>query len=348
MIPIGANAENVVDFIAKLERKMDICRVYLQTQDWNPNDARVKEALAAHARGERVIVTMKVGSVANAINGSEDARQARILNGFKTAGLGDLVWGVLHEPEDNVQNGEFTAAQWRAMQAHMLPLANAILHPSGGQTISILMSWTANPSSGRNPQDYRIPEADIQGWDIYERAGQSVGTGVVWATKDPSSMSLDALWGPCLDLSRAWGKPTMVPEFGVLRRQSDTAGAERGAYFSRLAAWPRITEAKAIVYYEVGPPRYNYAFRTEQAGCDGFNAIGKAGGVITPPETDAQKIARLTTELATITALYNTTKTERDALNDQLVQAHTDLSTVAGERDAMQFRITKAVADLTS
>lgn len=336
MIPIGVNAENVIDFIAKMGRPMDLSRVYMQTQDWNTGDARIKEALAAHARGERVIVTMKVNSVPNAINGSDDARQARILNGFKQAGLSDLIWGVFHEPEDDVEKGAFTDDQWRAMQAHMLPLANTILHPTGGKTISILMSWTANPSSGRNPADFRVPEADIQGWDIYEKAGQSVSSGVVWATKDPSTMPLDALWGRCLDLSAAWGKPTLVPEFGVLRRQADTLGVEREAYFQKLADWPRIAEVGGVVYYEVGPPRFNYAFRTEAAGCTGFKAIGAAGGVVTPPgdcdeceaalaaehaqvvqltSANTQLLADLNASkvaLATVTAELNTTRPKAD------------------------------------
>lgn len=347
MIPVGVNAENVIDFRARYG-PIQYCRVFLQTQNFSLNDARIKEALAAQARGEKVVITMKVSSVPNS-GAADDTRQASILNGLIAAGLRDFIWGVYHEPEDDVANGTFTAVQWRAMQNRMLPKAKAIIAGVGGRTAIILMSYTANSKSGRNIDDYKVDVADLVGFDIYEKAGSSSGDGTSWATKDPSTMPVDekdssgkqiGLWGMCIDVAHHWNKPWLAPEFGCLRRQTDTAGTERGAYFRKVAASPRIAEALAIVYYEVGPPRFNYAFRTEAAGISGFKTIGAAGTVI-PPVDPGDPCAGVKAQLAAAQVMITDLNSLLVVRTQERDEALTDLAEANAALDASNQLVTE-------
>lgn len=68
--------------------------------------------------------------------------------------LGKPVWLVAyHEPENDPQDG--TAAQWRDMQRRVRERMNA-LGTNNIAFMAVLMDWTWNPSSGRNPSDWWV------------------------------------------------------------------------------------------------------------------------------------------------------------------------------------------------
>ena len=108
----------------------------------------------------------------------------------------DIWWAYYHEPEDNVERGDFTAEQWRAAYRHIAALANEANNPRLLNTI-VLMCWTLDPASGRSISDY-FPGADVVetiGWDCYSEPSADQ------AYENPSE-----LYGPAIATSRESGR----------------------------------------------------------------------------------------------------------------------------------------------
>lgn len=85
---------------------------------------------------------------------------------------------VYHEPEDNITNNEFTAAQFRAFVTATTAVCREFKNCYSTPT---LMQWTLDSRSGRNIDDYLTgAEYDVLGWDIYPRSGTigDIGTGL--------------------------------------------------------------------------------------------------------------------------------------------------------------------------
>jgi hypothetical protein len=80
----------------------------------------------------------------------------------------DIYWVYYHEPEQEIRDGQFTAAEYRAALKHLAELAGAAGNPRLFAT-EILMQWTVDPRSGRNWRDYYPGDGvlDVLGWDIY-------------------------------------------------------------------------------------------------------------------------------------------------------------------------------------
>lgn len=97
---------------------------------------------------------------------------------------------VAHEPENDF---EFDlSSQWRAMNARVAEVA------SGGWLVgSTLMSWTFDPASGRNPDDWLFGGQKFLGIDHYP---QRVAGGT---------------WQTIVDYAEEHGLPLMLGEFGI-------------------------------------------------------------------------------------------------------------------------------------
>jgi hypothetical protein len=323
MPDIGANSTHTIELFQKMGEPADLCRVFIQTQSWNAGTNPCKAAVDASKRGETVVFSTKVSSVAGAISGSDDTRIKGLASGLVAAGVKNFLFGIYHEPEDNVEGGEFTAAQWRQMQARLLPMVKTLIAPAGGKTISILMAWTTNPKSGRNAEDYRVPEADVQGWDLYERGGATSGTPEgVYAKNDPSQASLDQ-WTWCLDAAKRWGKPSLMAEFGVMHRQSDPTGKEVAGYMDRVRAMPRINEVLGIIYFE--QDGYSYNIRDMADARAGFGRMND--DVVVPPEpSDCSEVEA---QLAAANAQLLTTTAALATANTALAKAQGQLTRIA-------------------
>jgi hypothetical protein len=58
-----------------------------------------------------------------------------------------VIFILWHEPEDNIKNGEFTLAEWKAANNHLGQLVHAAGRPELRTAICLLGAWTFNPSS---------------------------------------------------------------------------------------------------------------------------------------------------------------------------------------------------------
>lgn len=154
----------------------------------------------------------------------------------------DVFWCFYHEPENEIQDGLFTAADYKAAWRRIDGLADEARNARLSAT-TILMDWTLSPSSGRRWQDYYpgSPYVDVMAWDVY---GFDEAKSETMAAHDASR--------PGLEVARSQGKPYAVAELGVRDH------ANRPAMLRDIAKWMRNTaDARFVTYFDAyGWPEY--------------------------------------------------------------------------------------------
>lgn len=111
------------------------------------------------------MISIKDPGWAALANGTYDAAFDAFLR--KLDGYGKPVWLVVHhEPEGgggvNAPDDPGGAPAWRAMQSHVRARLTAV-HATHIAFMPVLMSYTWNPASARNPDDWWVPGI----WDAY-------------------------------------------------------------------------------------------------------------------------------------------------------------------------------------
>ena len=171
------------------------------------------------------------------ISGALDSRLSAWFAGAPTRR--DTYWVYFHEPEDDVERGQFTAAEFRAAWEHVAALAaregNERLHAT-----VVLMCYTLNPASGRDWHDY-VPRADVLevlAWDCYN-TGSDQG---VYA--DPAVL-LDPAVAASHDVGAGWG----VAELGAKLAPGDD-GSGRADWLAAVGAYAREHGAEFVTYFD--------------------------------------------------------------------------------------------------
>jgi hypothetical protein len=313
MTQLGVAQTHAVEFAAAAGVPVPWCRVFMQSQPWSP--AAYKPVLDAKARGQAVILSNKLPSgatMATVAAGTFDGFFSDVLAGLKAAGVGG-VYAFYHEPEDNVAAGEFTAADWRAAQARVGQLVKAAAVP-GLRFGTCLMSWTLDPASGRKPDDYYVPAADILLWDAYNQMDIKEPT-VPYCTKDPSTTTPAAVLGACVAYAKSKAKPTGLAEFGCPRQQVDTAGARRTAWLQAVAASGLIANFEMCCYFDLGivDGKAEWAIRAEPASMTAFKGFSAQAPVDPALAAALAKIAALQAQLDAAAAALAAMTSARDA-----------------------------------
>ena len=158
-------------------------------------------------------------------------------------------WSYIHEPEDNIARGEFTASRYRAAWRHVYQLSQAAhnhqLHPT-----LILMCWTLSPNSGRTFSDYYPGDfIKVLSWDCYNSA--SVATSY----KAPS-----AIFGRAVAKTRALGKGFGVAEFGSRLVPGDD-GSRRAMWLADVARYTAKHHARFVTYWDANIPAGSFKLR---------------------------------------------------------------------------------------
>ncbi|QSB15880.1 hypothetical protein JQS43_05985 [Natronosporangium hydrolyticum] len=172
---------------------------------------------AADHAGRTVNVSFKADPE-EVLAGEHDAALARWFASLPTDR--DIYWTYHHEPENNIEAGDFTADQYRAAWRRVAWLADQVEHPSRYATL-VLMGWSLEPASGRNWRDY-YPGADVisvLGWDIYNFDYQQGGYSAP-----------PVLFDRAIAVSRTEGKPWGISEYGGRRVDGDEAGHRRAEW----------------------------------------------------------------------------------------------------------------------
>lgn len=186
--------------------------------------------------GGPVVVSFKA-SPQTVLTGAYDAS---LKNWFATAPRGRQVWWTyFHEPEDNIEAGEFTAAQYRAAWQRIAGLADTASNSDLHATL-ILMCFSLEKSSGRSFADYYPGSAyiDTLGFDCYN---QMAGKG---GYIDPAKQ-----FASVLSVAAAEGKPWGLAEFGSQLVAGDS-GAGRAAWLVASAAWLSAHQASWVTYFD--------------------------------------------------------------------------------------------------
>ena len=156
-----------------------------------------------------------------------------------------------HEPEINSPSGRHgTTAEFRAAWRRIVDRFRARGVTNVRWTL-ILMAWTFNPLSGRNPADYYPGKGyvDAMGVNAYNWYGCSGGANQ-WA-------SFGQLYQRAYDWATARGLPVIAAEFGSVE---DPADPERKAqWFGDAAAWiashPNIKVVSYFNFHDYQPEK---------------------------------------------------------------------------------------------
>lgn len=212
---ITGNGDPVARHEAAAGHPLGIRRTFWQSAQVDKMAATAKADLAA---GRLPWVSVKPpGSWASVAAGQHDAWIVGVW--AAVAALDGPVWLTLHhEPE----NDGPPAADWRAMQVRF-----AARRPTNASNVafaSILMAWTFDPRSGRNPLDWWVANTfDIAGIDYYVESESSTDI----ATAGQGWLKARAFYGDR-------GIAMAVGEWAT--RGTDRAAADRmTAWFDHLA-----------------------------------------------------------------------------------------------------------------
>lgn len=210
---------------------MPVARVFdsgMVPRRWQ-DDATLK----ALGTGSAVVYSFK-GNMTALAAGKHD-EQIRSFLASRPAGV--KVWVALHhEPEDDVERGSFTPAQFRAATAHVAPVIRA----AGGIPTTILMQYTLTQGSGRNWRDYYTPQIDVMAWDGYNSAVKKTVQGY----KAP-----DKFLAPVLAVAKETGKGFGWAELGSPCVAGDASCTGRAAWLAALSAAIKTSGAQFATYW---------------------------------------------------------------------------------------------------
>lgn len=152
-----------------------------------------------------------------------------------------IYWSYYHEPENNINAGEFTSAQYRSAWAHIATLEQKACKPNMHATL-ILTEWTMQPRSKR---DYRTYDAGpeyvkVLAFDPYNGA------------TDPNRSYYEApqdLLGPIVSKMKADGRPWGIAELGSRRIPGDSSGKGRAAWLTSVADYSSRNAALFVTYF---------------------------------------------------------------------------------------------------
>jgi len=205
----------------------------------------------AGANHSAVIVSFKALPT-DVLSGADDATLTHF---FDTAPTGHpIYYSYYHEPEDNIADGQFTLADYKAAWARVVALADAAHNPDLHSTL-ILMSWDLVKASGRDWKSY-LPGGGIistLGWDAYP-----VGSAT---NVNPQPTAPADFMGPCIAASESVGLPYGFAEFGL------STAAGRPAWMTEVGNYLMSSGALFATVFN-GVAEYPTLQLTDQASQD--------------------------------------------------------------------------------
>lgn len=148
-------------------------------------------------------------------------------------------WTYFHEPEDDVERGSFTAAEFAAAWSHVARLAAQTGNDRLVATV-VLMCWTVNPASGRDWQAYAPPAelVDVLAWDCYAHGDSTA-----------SYIHAGQLLGPAIAASAELGADWGIAELGA-RIAGPDAADDRARWLATVGDAAREQQARFVTYFD--------------------------------------------------------------------------------------------------
>lgn len=153
-----------------------------------------------------------------------------------------MIFILWHEPEDNIANGEFTLADWKAAVNHMGQLIHAKSRVELRAAICLMGPWTFNPSSPYYSTDYWdsgfAANIDYVGLDPYNTHSTFV------------DLANDANFQRAMTWATSHGKQVILPEFGCI---DDTNGdaTKKATWITHSYQYAVTANMYAICYFNM-------------------------------------------------------------------------------------------------
>ncbi|MQA79626.1 MAG: hypothetical protein GEV10_14295 [Streptosporangiales bacterium] len=188
-----------------------------------------------------------IGSLTPAV--SFKASPAQVLSGRHDARLKEwfasaptdrpIYWTYFHEPENDVDAGAYSPAQFTAAWKRISRLADAADKPNLKATLT-LMCWSLEKGSKRDWRDYFAGRqyVDVLAWDCYNKAI----TRADYA--DPKAML-----GTAIATGRSVGLPVAFGEFGSKLAPGDN-GTRRAAWLLAAARYLHDNDVVYVSYFD--------------------------------------------------------------------------------------------------
>jgi hypothetical protein len=150
----------------------------------------------------------------------------------------DVYWSLHHEPEDEIEKGAFTAAQYRTAWRRVAALADEVGSERLRATL-IVMNYTFTPKSGREIEDYYPGDGvlDVIAVDAYNTS---------WRRGE--FLPAEVIVGPGADYAAAKGTGFGIAELGS-RFVGDRDGKQRARWLRQVAEEARVRGAEFVTYW---------------------------------------------------------------------------------------------------
>jgi hypothetical protein len=178
------------------------------------------------------------------------AYDTQITNWFKAAPHNRTIyWNYWHEPENDVERGHFTTAQFRAAYARVATLAKRAANPQLKSTL-VLMCYTLEAFSHRSFAAYYPGSAsvDVLAWDCYNH-------------ETTSYIQPSVQFQHVIATSASTGKPFGVAELGSRVNHNDPSGSGRAAWLRATATFLAQHHARFVTYFDSPVGTADYRLR---------------------------------------------------------------------------------------
>lgn len=209
---------------------LEISRVFYgrAPQDWPGN---------AGLSGRPVVVSFGYPP-ADVVAGRYDAALRRWFAAAPTDR--EIYWSYIHEPEDNIARGQYTATTYRAAFRRVALLARQAGNPRLHATM-IIMCWTVT-RSGRDWHDYYAGDdvVDAIAFDCYN-----------WGWRQQRYATPDEMFHKAVAVAHGLGKPWGITEFGSIKMSWDTDGSARASWLRDVARYFVALDPQFVMYFDV-------------------------------------------------------------------------------------------------
>lgn len=175
-------------------------------------DSLISRVAADHSMGRLPLVSTKVpGTWADVAAGVQDSWLRALLTRLGEA-TQPVMLALHHEPEDDTGAPGMTAQDWVRMQDHAMGIAQSLAPNT--TIVPILMRWTFDRRSGRDPNEWLAHAAPVLGFDVYNS----------WAQPGDEWLSFEHNFSAILPF--VGSRPLVVAEYGC---RTDPARPGRAA-----------------------------------------------------------------------------------------------------------------------
>ena len=173
-----------------------------------------------------------------------------------------------HEPEDNIEGGDFTLAQWGALQDSVAAIVRGKGRPELRMGICLMGQWTFDTRSGRTSWDWAgcldWDLIDVVGIDPYRTTSGSTVSLEQILTVNNSGSGTGGTAPSTMAALAAWGKPISLMEWAVSNSTEESVATyitDAYAWFKRWNQANPATPIESAIWFNYSvatPPNDNF------------------------------------------------------------------------------------------